>query len=96
MLKIILKNVYYFLDIVFGFTDIVLCFSDIVFLFLDIVSKGISGNLLKHSSKRRRSKAQLKEEALQAELQKQQVAKKIAAFDEMAAKVHEMNRKLNE
>ena len=46
---------------------------------------------MKMTSKRRRTKVQIEEEKLEAELQKKEVVEKMARFDKMAEKIDELN-----
>ena len=52
--------------------------------FFCIVSKGNSGNLMKITSKRRRSRAQIEEEKKQEKRQRTEADEKVRRFDEMA------------
>ena len=52
-----------------------------------IGTKGISGHLLKATAKRRRSKAQIKEEQKMEQRKQKEVAEKLAKFAEMEEKV---------
>lgn len=51
---------------------------------------------MKISSKRRRTKAEIKDDKRYEEQKKEEVAKKLAGFDEMVARVHLMNNQLAE
>ena len=58
-----------------------------ILILVSIVNKGISNHLLKASAKRRRSKAQIKEEKAQEERKQKEIAKKLATYDAMEQKV---------
>ena len=53
------------------------------------MSKGISSHLLKASAKRRRSKAQIKDEKQAEERKQQEIIRKLAAYDQMEQRVKE-------
>ena len=59
-------------------------------IFISTGTKGISGHLMKASSKRRRTKQQIKEEQKLEEMKQREIAKKLAAFDELEAKASQV------
>ena len=65
-------------------------------IFISIVNKGISNHLLKASAKRRRSKAQIKEEKAQEERKQKEIAKKLATYDAMEQKIMEQDTLIEE
>ena len=60
--------------------------SDTIITYITIVCKGISSHLMKLTSKRRRTKQEIKEEKTREELKQREIAEKMAAFEELQAK----------
>ena len=60
-------------------------------MFYFLVSKGVSNNMLKAGSKRRRTTAQIKAEKEAKETQEQEVAAKLAMFDSLKAENQQLH-----
>ena len=67
-----------------------------MFYIFFIVSKGISGHLMKESAKRRKSKAQIKDERKEEQRKQQEIKEKLAEYDLMKAKMGEAHKVWNE
>ena len=55
-----------------------------------IVSKGISNHLMKTSSKRRRTKQEIKEQKAEEELKQNEIERKLASYDAMQFQMNQM------
>ena len=61
-----------------------------------VVSKGISGNLMKASSQRRRTKQQIREAKAEEEKKQAATAAKLAQYDVLQGKVQKMEASLGQ
>ena len=55
-----------------------------------IVSKGISNHLMKTSSKRRRTKQEIKEQKVEEERKQNEIERKLASYDAMQFQMNQM------